>query len=114
MSGIILRFFVAVIYNRPSMPKLDFRKVFDDFLESWSSKTKAFTICGDFNINISEQNRYVNNYRNKIKASNGFAFGVNEPTRVTHNTSTCLHHFVYRNVPDCGTQFLLHQSFSDH
>ena len=35
-----LRFFVAFIYNKPSMPKMDFLKIFDNFLESWTSNTK--------------------------------------------------------------------------
>ena len=112
ISANSLRFFVAVIYNKPSMPKMDFLKVFD-FLESWSSNTKPFTICGDFNIKIFEQNYYVNDYMNTI-ASNGFVFGLNETTRETHSTSTCLEHFIYRNVPDCETEVLLHQGFSDH
>ena len=50
----------------------------------------------------------------KIIASDGFVFGINEPTRGTHSTSSCLDHFIYRNVPDCETKVLLHQSFSDH
>ena len=91
---------------------MDFLKVFD-FLESWSSNTKPFIICSDFKINIFEQNHYVNDYMNII-ASYGFVFGANEPTRATHTTSTCLDHFIYRNVPDCETKVLLHQSFSDH
>ena len=49
-----------------------------------------------------------------IIASNGFLFGINEPTRVTHSTSTCLDHFIYQNVPDCETEVLRQQSFSDH
>ena len=113
ISANSLRFFVVVIYNKPSRPKIDFLKIFDDFLESWSSNTKPFIICGDFNINIFEQNHYVNDYMNII-ASNGFVLGVNEPTRVTHSTSTRLDHFIYRNVPNCETEVLLHQSFSDH
>ena len=82
-----LRFFVAVIYNKPSMPKRTL-KVFHEFLESWSSNAKPFIICSDFSINIFEQNHYVNDYINMI-ASNGFVFGVNEPTRVTHSISIC-------------------------
>ena len=70
ISANSLRFFVAVIYNK-------------------HSNTKPFIICGDFNINIFEQKHYVNDYINII-ASNGFVFGINEPTRVTHSTSTCL------------------------
>ena len=49
-----------------------------------------------------------------IIASNGFVLGLNEPTRVTHSISTCLDHSIYRNVPNCETEVLLHQSFSDH
>ena len=70
ISANSLRFFVAVIYKK-------------------HSNTKPFIICGDFNINIFEQKHYVNDYINII-ASNGFVFGIKEPTRVTQSTSTCL------------------------
>ena len=79
---------------------------------SWNINTKPF-MCGDFNIYIFEQNQYVNDYMNII-ASNDFVSGVNQPTRVTDSTSTQLDHFIYRYVPNCETEVLLHQSFSDH
>ena len=75
-----LRFFVAAIYNKTSMPKTELLKVFDKFLESWSGSQKLF-ISGYFNINIFEQNQFINDYTNLI-ASNNFVSGIKEAARV--------------------------------
>ena len=55
-----LRFFLAVIYNKPIMPKVDFLKAFDIFLESWRGNSKPSIICGHFNIEIFELSYYIN------------------------------------------------------
>lgn len=61
-------------------------------------RIKNIIIGGDFNINILEQNNLTTRLLNLMKNFNFFQL-VNEPTRVTLNTSTCID-LVFNNVHD--------------
>lgn len=59
-------------------------------------KTPNLMINGDININILESSRTVDEYMIKM-ASYGLRSLVNEPTRVTKFSKTCIDHIFYRN-----------------
>ena len=105
-------FRVGVIYNKPRNNK-DFLEKSDCFLEQNSTFDTPAIICGDFNINVLEDNLITKIYQNAIEA-NGYYLSPNEPTRVTHSASTCIDHFVYQNIDLETTEVLKYEDLSDH
>ena len=107
------KFFIAVVYNKPKANKLEFIDALDNFLSDKSSNRTPIIICGDFNINILEENLLIKNYFSVID-SNGFEIGPMEPTRVTEKSSTCLDHFIYQNVSKSEISVLQPEEIADH
>ena len=107
------KFFIAAVYNKPKANKLEFVKTLDNFLSDKSSNKTPLIICGDFNINILEENLLTKNYSSVID-SNGFEIGPMEPTRVTVNSSTCLDHFIFQNVSKSEICVLKNEEIADH
>lgn len=77
---------------------------------------KNMFILGDMNINLLDENAIVDRYTVSL-ASWGFQSLVNEPTRVTDRSSTCLDHVFARvvdqSVVDCGSA-VWHAHITDH
>ena len=107
------KFFIAVVYNKPKANKLEFIDALDNFLSDKSSNRTPILICGDFNINILEENLLIKNYLSVID-SNGFEIGPMEPTRVTEKSSTCLDHFIYQNLSESEISVLQEEEVADH
>ena len=107
------KFFIAAVYNKPKADKLEFVDNLDNFLNDKSSNKTPVIVCGDFNINILEQNLLTKNYSNAI-VSNGFEIGPMEPTRVTETSSTCLDHFIFQNVSKSKMIVLKNEEIADH
>ena len=107
------KFFIAVVYNKPKANKLEFIDALDNFLSDKSSNRTPIIICGDFNINILEENLLIKNYLSVID-SNGFEIGPMEPTRVTEKSSTCLDDFIYQNVSKSEISVLQEEEVADH
>jgi hypothetical protein len=80
------------------------REVFVDELENLlitkgvSKNSNNVLFIGDLNINLLESSNFVDNYK-ILMASNGFECLVNEPTRVTTDSATCIDH-VFSRVSD--------------
>ena len=78
-----------------------------------NSTSEKVLICGDFNINTLLDNQLSTSYINSI-ISNGFEiFGI-EPTRVSATSSTCIDHFIYKNLSDARTKVMQYEEIADH
>lgn len=77
------------------------------------SKKKRVVIAADFNINILEKNNLVEEFKNIIR-NYGYSINMNQPTRVTKSTQTCIDNFItsinYGKVPCSNIDLAL----SDH
>lgn len=84
----------------------------DHFLEQHSNNVYCI-IAGDININICDQN-LSNVYLNTM-ASYEFVYCINEYTRVTNSTQSCIDHIFTRNI-DISTieAFILKCVVTDH
>ena len=104
---------IGVVYYPPRTNKLQFVNQLEDFLEMNNSTSEKVLICGDFNINTLLDNQLSTNYINGI-ISNGFEiFGI-EPTRVSATSSTCIDHFIYKNLSDAKTKVMQYEEIADH
>ena len=104
---------IGVVYNPSRTNKLQLGNQLEDFLEMNNSTSEKVLICGDFNINTLLDNQLSVNYINSI-ISNGFEiFGI-EPTRVSATSSTCIDHFIYKNLSDARTKVMQYEEIADH
>lgn len=71
-------------------------------------------ICGDINIDIMRNSNINNEYLN-IMARNGFLPCINDCTRVTNHSNTCIDHIFVRNI-DSNTVIsnILRCDITDH
>ena len=107
------KFSVGVVYNKPKANKMLFVEKLDNYLDENKSMDQPMILCGDFNIDIIQNNLLTKNYLNAI-SSNGYEISSNEPTRVTENTQTCLDHFIFQNIPLPVLNVLKYETISDH
>jgi len=71
-------------------------------------------ICGDFNIDLFSKGKLVDQYKSLVSALN-CTFLINEPTRVTTDTATCIDHvFVFDNTNNNIEAKVLDFKASDH
>lgn len=80
---------VTSVYRPPSGTFDTFESVMENILDILTKSRKKIIVCGDFNINILEENIISNRFLCLFKSSNlTNLFSV--PTRITTNTATCL------------------------
>ena len=90
-------YIVVLIYNAPDYNKISFIETLEEYLDSLET-TLPIIVTGDFNIDVSANNRLSQLYLDVINA-NGFDFLSSEYTRVGRSSMTCLDHFFTRNYP---------------
>ena len=105
-------FQVLTCYNPPRTNKLEFLDISDSFLESCSDDL-GIVICGDFNINTLDCNLISRNYLNAITA-NGYNFLIDEPTRVSNESATCIDHYITKNIVVFQSLVMEAENFTDH
>lgn len=76
------------------------------------NKNDLFFICGDFNIDISKQDKITNQFNSLIQSYN-CRFLINDFTRITNKTKSCIDNIItnYENVNCCK---VVNTGFSDH
>jgi hypothetical protein len=100
------------MYRSPSQTDMDeFLRVLDRLLTELP-KGKINIIAGDFNINILEKNKYVEEYK-CLLSEHGFVSTINKPTRETQFTKTCIDHIFVRSKINFNSG-IIRTSFSDH
>jgi len=85
----------------------------NNYLEHIDDHNKHYIIAGDLNINIMDAN-LSNDYLH-IMASNNFISCINNFTRVTNTTKSCIDHIFTKNIDiHCINSFILECSITDH
>lgn len=84
------------------------------YLSSLSNKNVHNIICGDINIDIMKSSKISNEYLN-IMAFNGFLPCINNYTRVTSFSQTCIDHIFVNNIDSTKiTPYILRCNITDH
>ena len=99
-------------YNPPRSNKIKILDDFDDLLEKLPNSSPII-ICGDFNIDTLVNNLVSQKYTNIIE-SNGFDFLIENPTRITDSSATCIDHFIARDIDISMAKVLDEQNVTDH
>ena len=109
---------VGCIYRPPYFSLALFNELLSNLLGQLQSENKFIYLLGDFNCNTMSNNmsiRVTEEFKN-IFLSNFLFPLINKPTRITHNTATCIDN-IYCNFPNgkesCNTGILT-TDISDH
>ena len=109
-------FVVGIIYRHDQFSnRSQFTETFCKSLKTLQDKKTNYIIVGDFNIDTCKYN-VVTNVTNHVNSvfSSGCNMFINEPTRVTDRTSTCISH-VYSNLPASDLDnHVVRSDVSDH
>src|SRR5436190_21337206 len=84
---------LAGIYRTPNFNNTEFLDRLNRLIEILLHKEKYLVIAGDININVLEESSTSKELK-YILAHHGMKHLVDFPTRVTHNTSSCLDNFL--------------------
>jgi exonuclease III len=87
-----IEFVIIAMYRHHKQPKECFLESFKQLLDHEKiKKHKNFCIIGDINLNLLEDSNIMDDY--KITFSrHGFESLINEPTRITKSSKTCIDH----------------------
>lgn len=105
----------TVLYHSPSSSDADFIKFFEEWIEKNNTEEKQHVICGDFNIDISN-NTNKKYYKDKLQKTineNGMKQKINEYTRVTKNTKTLID-LLITNAEEIEGKTINEDNISDH
>ena len=91
---------VGVIYRPPNLSLNEFCKEFDETLEVLNQKNFKWMILGDFNLDILLNGNSQSQYCDVLQA-NGFINLINEPTRETMSSKSCLDHILTNYDINC-------------
>ncbi len=105
-------FLVMACYNAPRTNKLQFLDNLDSCFETLPDNI-GIVFCGDLNVNTLDDNLITRKYLNSID-SNGFEFLLNQPTRATDESSTCIDHYITRNIMITRLYVMEAENFTDH
>lgn len=101
------------IYRSPNSNIDNFLESLNNYLEHLDDHNKRFIIAGDMNINIMDT--YLSNDYLNIMASNNFISCINNYTRVTNTTKSCIDHIFTKNIDmHYINAFILECSITDH
>lgn len=89
-------FTVACIYRSPSGSLKTFLENLEILLHSLKNNNKPLILCGDFNIDFSENNSAASDFRSLIHSFN-LIETIDSPTRITPTSQTCLDQIVIDN-----------------
>ena len=103
---------VMNVYVPPRLDKMAFLSIFDKELESLTKYKYPIIITGDVNIDILKTNKLTKDYLSTL-AGNGFHQTNNAPTRVSADTSSCIDHFIVKNIDEYNVK-TLDDCFTDH
>lgn len=107
---------VTCIYRSPSYTDTTpFLLGLGTHLEQLKTKTRSdthYAIIGDININIMDNDNYVNEYIETL-ALHGLRPLINCPTRMCDLTGTCIDH-IFSSKPNISKGFLIKCDITDH
>lgn len=105
----------TILYHSPSSSESKFLKYFSEWMEKNHSGEMKHLICGDFNIDMSENsNKILNkNKLNSIINDNGMIQIMKKPTRITEKTKTLID-LVITNMNEIKCEQNEKDNISDH
>ena len=106
-------FLVACIYRTPDSPIQEFFTCLDILLEKAITENKKLIIGGDFNIDLLTKNTNTQDFLT-ILETNNFIHLINQPTRVSNQTSTSIDNFIVNNTIQINSTGVLEIDISDH
>lgn len=107
-------FHLFCIYRSPNDDIDIFINNLELFLSRLCKKNVYNIICGDINIDIMKNSKISNEYLN-IMAFNGFLPCINNYTRVTNYSQTCIDHIFVNNIDMTKiTPYILRCDITDH
>ena len=90
----ITNIIISSIYRHRSLKK-DSYLCLNTFIEFFSQfKNKQIILCGDFNIDLLDDNIHTNNFLNTLQLNNLFQ-SINNPTRITDKTTKLIDNIFY-------------------
>lgn len=107
-------FSILGIYRLHNHSVDSFVQEIDDFLNKIDSPN--LVISGDLNIDLLKNTSQTDNYLTKM-ASHGLASLIDQPTRITSETSTCIDHIFFRRNARTRIEYttlVVHSEVSDH
>lgn len=113
-SNITQTYEIIAIYKSPNLSTNQFLESLNDYLESNRPTTnKTRILLGDLNIDIldSSEDRDKEEYLT-IMNSKGFYSAINEITRKTANSGTCIDHIFTTDLSNNGT--IIQSNITDH
>ncbi|KAJ8704330.1 hypothetical protein PYW08_013054 [Mythimna loreyi] len=103
---------IVCVYRPPNPQNFGlFESTMEDVLSKFAGCNKSIVICGDFNINILENNSNSSRFLNLFKSFN-LSNVFTEPTRVTPTSATCIDN-IFCNC-DYLDKAIVHYLPSDH
>lgn len=110
---ISLNIIVIAIYRAPNGDTDIFFDKLKDLFEILSKTKKQVYIYGDFNIDTLVETKNSKEF-SLIVYSYGYNFSVNEPTRVTKSSQTCLDNCLSNSVSSIEEVLVIPSHLSDH
>ena len=105
------QFIVVCVYRPPLSLFENFEKVMDEALFKLSNTNKNIIVCGDFNINILENNTLTSRLLSLFQSHNLNNLFM-EPTRITKTSATCIDN-VFTNIK-ISNKIIINKLGSDH
>ena len=97
---------VMNVYATPRTDEMAFLSILDKELESLTKYKYPIIITGDVNIGLLKSNKLTKDYLCTL-AGNGFHLTNIAPTRVSADTSSCIDHFIVKNIDDVNVKTLV-------
>ena len=100
------------VHVPPRIDEMGFLSILDKVLESLTKYKYPIIITGDVNIDFLKSNKLTKDYLCTL-AGNGFHLTNNALTRVSADTSSCIDHFIVKNIDKVNVK-TLDDCFTDH
>lgn len=112
-----LSYSITSVYRPPSTSVGLFLEDLETVLERFRDPDTVYVFTGDINVNIKNMHdNEVNKYLD-IMASHGFLSYINELTRITQETASCVDHYFIKNNKCSSlifTPFIIQSDITDH
>ena len=107
---------LSAIYRPPSNDTATFLIYLQEYLNNSYNNAEIGIIAGDININTAAINDFSLEYLHLLNV-NGFIYNLNEYTRVTDNSASCIDHFFIKSTNNFTFDyktFITEDDLSDH
>lgn len=107
------KFTVVCMYRVPEDDVTTFLTTLEKVFHEINSRNRLGIICGDFNLNTLNPHGSTLDFIDCVN-SNGFILTIDEPTRITNTSSTCIDNIMINFDAASITPECFNVGFSDH